>query len=57
MVSDQSNTALQAHKPAFSSARGAGGCFLFEAMVTVMGFWSWKFFQKATEVVGIEGVC
>jgi hypothetical protein len=46
VVSDQLNVALQAHKPAFSSARGAAGCFLFEAMVIVMGFWVWKFLPK-----------
>jgi hypothetical protein len=48
MVSDQSNTALLPHKPVlFIGEGGAGGCFLFEAMVVVMGFWVWKFSPKS----------
>ena len=48
MLSDQSNTALLPHKPAlFIGEGGRGGCFLFGAMDTLMGFWVWKFSPKS----------
>jgi hypothetical protein len=46
VVSDQSNTARQPHKPAFSSARGRGGVLLVWGDGYYDGFLAVEIFSK-----------